>query len=130
MTIRGNRNINYIFGILTSRAIDLYINESILRGSGGGGGGGPGNLGGGSRFLLGHFHEIFDIVFGILSSSPVDWHPCWVMCDVIKGGGSGSQKCMECPQCICMIEIKKVLWQRFWLFFCTKEVVSARACTN
>ena len=32
-----NRNINYIFGILTSRAIDWYINESILRGSGGGG---------------------------------------------------------------------------------------------
>jgi hypothetical protein len=32
-----NRNVNYIFGILTSRAIDWYINESILRGSGGGG---------------------------------------------------------------------------------------------
>jgi len=30
---------NYIFGILTSRAIDCYIIESILRGSGGGGAG-------------------------------------------------------------------------------------------
>ena len=30
-------NINYKFEILTSRAIDWYINESILRGSGGGG---------------------------------------------------------------------------------------------
>ena len=28
--------INYVFGILTSRTIDWYINESILRGSGGG----------------------------------------------------------------------------------------------
>ena len=24
---------------------------------------------------------------------------------------------------------KKVLWQRFWLDLCTKQVVSARACT-
>jgi len=34
--MRANRNINYIFGILTSRAIDWYINESILKGSRGG----------------------------------------------------------------------------------------------
>ena len=34
---RVNRNINHIFGILTSRAIEWCINESILRGSGGGG---------------------------------------------------------------------------------------------
>ena len=32
-----NRNIIYIFGILTSRAVDWYINELILRGPGGGG---------------------------------------------------------------------------------------------
>jgi len=25
---------------------------------------------------------------------------------------------------------KKVLWQRFWLDLCTKQVVSARACAN
>jgi len=37
---RVNRNMNYIFGILTSRAINWYINELILRGSGGGGAGG------------------------------------------------------------------------------------------
>ena len=34
---RVNRNINYISRILTSRAINWYINESILRGSKGGG---------------------------------------------------------------------------------------------
>jgi len=51
---RVNRNIDYMFGILTSRAIDWYINELIMRGSGGG----SGNFGGGSRILLGHFHEI------------------------------------------------------------------------
>jgi hypothetical protein len=31
---RVNRNKIYIFGILTSRAIDWYMNESILRGPG------------------------------------------------------------------------------------------------
>ena len=50
------RNINYIFEILMSRAIDWYINESILRGSGG-----SENYGGVSRILLGHFHEILYI---------------------------------------------------------------------
>jgi hypothetical protein len=39
-----------------SRAIDWYINESILRGSGG-----SENYGGVSRILLGHFHEILYI---------------------------------------------------------------------
>jgi hypothetical protein len=29
-----------------------------------------------------------------------------------------------------MIEVKKLLWQRFWLNLCTKQVVSARACVN
>ena len=65
---------------------------------------------------------------------------------LIKGGGLGAwpQKCTERPQvgrrCVfrqifrqitsnCMNEIKKVLWQRFWLDLCTKQVVSARACT-
>ena len=38
-----NRNINFIFGILTSIAIDWYMNESIMRGSKGGGG--PGGVG-------------------------------------------------------------------------------------
>ena len=38
LTSRVNRNINCIFGILTSRAIDWYLNESLLRGSKGGGG--------------------------------------------------------------------------------------------
>ena len=45
-----NRNIYYIFGVLTSRAINWYINESILRGSKGGWGpGGSGDLGGVSK---------------------------------------------------------------------------------
>ena len=49
LTSRVNRNINYIFGILTSRTIDWYINESILRGSGEGGGpGGVWEFGGGA----------------------------------------------------------------------------------
>ena len=39
---RVDPNRNYIFGTLTLKAIDWYINESILRGSGGGGRGGPG----------------------------------------------------------------------------------------
>jgi len=53
-------NINYIFGILTSRAINWYINESILRGSGGGGvsRGGQGIGGGCLIILLGHFYKI------------------------------------------------------------------------
>ena len=43
--------MNFIFGILTLRAINWYINESILTGSGGGI----------SKILLGHFHEILII---------------------------------------------------------------------
>ena len=29
---------------------------------------------------------------------------------------------------ICMNEVKKVLWQRFWLDLSTEQVISARAC--
>ena len=51
-----------MFGILTSRSIDWYINESIMRGSVGGGGsrGSQGNFGGGSRIIPGHFHEMIN----------------------------------------------------------------------
>jgi hypothetical protein len=59
LTLRVDWNINYIFGILTSRAINWYINESILRGRLVGGHlGGLGNLGGVSRIFLGHFQQI------------------------------------------------------------------------
>ena len=44
---RVDPNRNYIFGTLTLKAIDWYINESILRGQKGGGRG-SGNWGGGS----------------------------------------------------------------------------------
>jgi len=37
LTSRVDWDINYIFGILMSNAIDWFINESILSGSGGGG---------------------------------------------------------------------------------------------
>jgi len=48
----------YIFGTLTLRAIDWYINESILRGSGGGRvRGGLRIFGWCSRILLGHFYK-------------------------------------------------------------------------
>jgi len=43
LTSRVNRSIYFIFGILTLRASDWHINESILRGSKGGGG--PGGVG-------------------------------------------------------------------------------------
>jgi len=74
---RVNRNINYIFGILTSRAINWCINESILRGSEGGGG--SGNFGGGLQKFAGPLSQNINHIFGNLSSSPVDWHPCWVV---------------------------------------------------
>ena len=58
LATRVNQNIIYIFGILASRAIDWYINESILRGPGGGESrGGSDFFGGVSRLLLGHFHK-------------------------------------------------------------------------
>ena len=53
---RVNQNINYIFGTLMSRAIDRYINESILRRSGG-----VREFWGGLKILLGHFYELLII---------------------------------------------------------------------
>jgi len=54
---RVNRNIDYLLGILTLRAIDWYINESIMRGPGGGREG-QGIFGRVSRLLLGHFYKV------------------------------------------------------------------------
>ena len=149
---RVDWNINYIFGILTLKAIDWYINESILRGSGGGPGG-SGNFGGCSRTLLGHLYKLL-YIFGFLSSSAFDWHPCWV--NLIRGGGVSGCLVTEVhgmplsrswgyvqanyQQLIPNLQFtyriidklyersKIVLWQRFWLGSCTKQVVSARAC--
>ena len=43
------------------------------------------------------FSQNNEFMFGFLSSSPFDWHPCWVI--LLKGGsGCLPQKCMECPQ--------------------------------
>jgi len=63
---------------MTSRAIDWYINESILGGSGG-----LKNWGGSPEFYWATFTK-YKYIFGILSSSPVDWHPCRVIW--LKGG--------------------------------------------
>ena len=126
---------NYTFGILTSRAIDWYIIESILIGSGGRGG---------SRILS------RNIIFGILSSSPVDWHPCWV---IWLKGGSGFlvipqvgrrgvfrqvtsnwfQTCsLRIALCIsCMIEVKKCFGKGFgWICALNRWSVQERAQTS
>ena len=57
LATRVNQNIDYTFDILTSRAIDWYINESIMRGPGGGREG-QGIFGRVSRLLLGHFYKV------------------------------------------------------------------------
>jgi len=52
--------MNYIFGVLTLKAINWYINESILRGSG--------RVSGGcSRILLGHFLKILYLCLNSLA---------------------------------------------------------------
>jgi len=66
----------YTFGILASRAIDWYIQESN---PGGGGGGvvprcGYSFLGGGLQFFSGPLLQNFKYIIGIFSSSPVDCH--------------------------------------------------------
>jgi len=43
------------------------------------GGGGAPNI-----FLSGLFQQIINVFFKFLSSSPFDWHPCWV--NLLKGG--------------------------------------------
>ena len=70
---------NYIFGILTSRAIDWYIDETILRGLGGEVGGESGNSCEGLQDFTGPRSSKYKYIFGILSSSSVDVHHCWVI---------------------------------------------------
>ena len=69
--------INYILGTLTLKAIDWYINKSILSGSRGGVGclGVIGKFWGGAAEF--HWATItkYYYTFGFLSSSPFDWHP-------------------------------------------------------
>ena len=64
LATRVNRNINYIFETLTSRAMDWYKNELILRGSGGGGGQG------GLQNFTGPLSRKIKYIFGILSTKP------------------------------------------------------------
>jgi hypothetical protein len=71
---------NYIFGILTSRAINWYIYESNP-----GGGGGPMWLIFLGGFSSGPLPRNFKHI-GIRSSSPVDCHP--FLANWVKGGGS------------------------------------------
>jgi len=94
-------------------------------------------------------------ILRILSPSPVNWHPCWVIW--IRGGvwepghlviemhgmpPSRSRGCAQAnyQQLIPNLHFayfikhklhewsKKVLLQMFWLELCTKQVISARAC--
>ena len=59
MASRVNRNINYQNPV---KAIDWYINESILRGSKGGGSpGGSGNFGGGLQNFTGPLSQNVNI---------------------------------------------------------------------
>ena len=71
--------MNFIFGILTLRAINWYINESILRGLGGEVGGESDNFCEGLQDFTGPLSSKYKYIFEFLSSSPVDWHPCWVI---------------------------------------------------
>jgi len=77
LATRVNLIIDYMFGILTSKAIDWYIYESILRGSGGGSFGGARKFGGGIQKFSGPLPT--NNISVILSSNPVKWHPCWVI---------------------------------------------------
>ena len=83
LATRVNRNINYIFGILMSRAIDWYTNESILRGSGGG----RGTWGGGSRIYWAIFTKCY-IYFWNPQLKPSRLVP--LLGDLIKGCGLGA----------------------------------------
>ena len=83
--------MNYIF--LPLRAIDWYINDSIMRGAGG------------VREFWGGAPEFYRaiitkcvIYFWIPQLEPIRLAP--LLGDLIKGGGlsAWSQKCMECPQ--------------------------------
>ena len=95
-------------------------------------------------------------IFWSQSSSPVDWHPCWVVW--LKGGGLGAwlKKGTECPQvgrggvyrqitsnwfqtcslrialCIsCMIEVRKCFGKGFgWICALKRRSVQERAQTN
>jgi hypothetical protein len=79
---RVDLNINYSLEILTLRAVDRYINESILRGPLEGGHlGGAQKFGGGlQKFSLPANNEY---TFGF-QLDPFDLHPCWVI--RLKGG--------------------------------------------
>ena len=146
LVTRVNRNINYIFGILTLRAIDWYINELILRWSK------EGRVEELWGVFAGPLSRNIKCVFGIFSSSPVDWHPCWVIwlkggsrCLVVETHGMPPSRLrgyvqanyqqripnLQFTYCVKQklhVWSKKVRWQRFWLDSCIKQVVSARAC--
>ena len=79
---RVDWDINYLFGALTSKAIDCYVNESILRGSGGGG-----------PREVGEFGGMFQNFTEPLSQNFYHWvpqlEPFWLaplLGDLIKGG--------------------------------------------
>jgi len=113
------------------------------------------NFGGVLQKFSGSLAANYKYIFGILSSSPVDWHPCWVL--YLKGGvlvpghrvaWNAPSRLRGCVQVNCqklipnlqftycimqsyMNEVKKCFGNaRFWLDMCTKQVVSVRACTH
>jgi len=89
-------NIHYMFGILTSRAINWYFDYLIMRGhwwvviSGG-----SEPFGGVSR-CYGPLPASFKHIFGFLSLRPFDWHPCWV--NLTKGGVPSHWNAWDAPK--------------------------------
>ena len=81
-------NMNDLFGILTSNAIDWYINESILRGSGGGGSGGFKKVWVVLQDFTGPLSRNIKCIFGILKLKPSRLAP--FLGDLIKMGGLGA----------------------------------------
>ena len=74
-------DVNYIFGVLTSRTNDWYINESNSEWVGGVGW----DFGGCSTIIPDRFQQMFNIYFEFLSSSPFVWHLGWVF--DLRGSG-------------------------------------------
>ena len=128
LTSRVKWNINHMFGILTSRAIDWHINELTLRGRLEGGHlGGLGKFGVGLQNFAGQLPANYKYIFEIHSSIPADWHPCRVI-GLRGGGGLGawSQKCMECP----LVGRGGVFRQNAsnWFQTCSSQIVLYRSC--
>ena len=86
-----------VLGTLTSRAINWYIDGTILRGLGGEVGGESGNSCEGLQDFTGPRSSKYKYIFGILSSSSVDGHHYWVIW-FKWGGGLGHRNAWNVPK--------------------------------